>query len=62
MWTLKIELFIFDEMYKPGLLNNEIADEIKSMGYAKELIIADSAERKSIEEIRRYGIRKIHTG
>ncbi|QKJ39613.1 PBSX family phage terminase large subunit [Bacillus altitudinis] len=53
------ELFIFDEMYKPGLLNNEIADEIKSMGYAKELIIADSAERKSIEEIRRYGIRKI---
>ncbi|WEY89761.1 PBSX family phage terminase large subunit [Bacillus subtilis] len=53
------ELFIFDEMYKPGLLNNEIAETITDMGYRKELIIADSAEQKSIAELRKYGLKKI---
>ena len=41
------------------VLNNEIAEKIKSKGWAKELIVADSAEPKSIEELRRYGIRKV---
>ncbi|MBW8281723.1 PBSX family phage terminase large subunit [Bacillus amyloliquefaciens] len=53
------ELYIFDEMYKPGLLNNEIAETITEMGYRKELIIADSAEQKSIAELRKYGLKKI---
>lgn len=53
------KLYIFDEMYEHGLLNNQIADRIKEMGYAKEIIIADSAEQKSIEEIKRYGISRI---
>lgn len=53
------ELYIFDEMYKPGLLNNEIAETITDMGYRKELIIADSAEQKSIAELRKYGLKKI---
>lgn len=53
------ELYIFDEHYERGMLNNEIAEMIKYKGYAKERIIADSAEPKSIEEIRRYGISKI---
>lgn len=53
------ELYIFDEMYKPGLLNNEIAETITDMGYRKELIIADSAEQKSIVELRKYGLKKI---
>lgn len=52
-------LYIFDEFYKKGLLNNEIANEIKIKGYAKEIIIADSAEQKSIEEIKREGISRI---
>lgn len=53
------ELFLFDEHYEKGMLNNEIADMIKRKGYAKELIIADSAEPKSIAELRRYGIHRI---
>ena len=52
--------YIFDEIYKKGLLNNELAKEIKGKGYGKEVIIADSAEQKSIEEIRKlYGVPKI---
>lgn len=53
------KLYIFDEFYKKGLLNDEIAQEIKNKGFSKEIITADSAEQKSIEEIRRYGINRI---
>ncbi len=53
------EIFIFDEMYKPRMTNDEIAEELKKMGYDKCLIIADSAEPKSIEEVRRKGIQRI---
>ncbi|MGH0775282.1 PBSX family phage terminase large subunit [Bacillus mobilis] len=53
------KLYVFDEMYEKGLLNNQIADKIRDMGYAKELIIADSAEQKSIAEIRQYGITRV---
>ena len=52
-------LFIFDEFYKKHLLNNEIAEEIKLRGYSKDEIIADSAEAKSIEEIKRLGVSRI---
>jgi phage terminase large subunit len=53
------KLYIFDEFYKKGLLNDEIAKEIKHKGYQKEIIIADCAEQKSIEEIKREGIQRI---
>ncbi|MDP4147364.1 MAG: PBSX family phage terminase large subunit, partial [Bacillota bacterium] len=53
------QLFIFDEHYKKAMVNTEIAEMIKYKGYAKETIIADSAEPKSIEEIRRAGIPRI---
>lgn len=53
------EIYVFDEIYEKGLLNNEIADKIIEKGYQKEIIIADSAEPKSIEELRKYGIRKL---
>lgn len=53
------ELYIFDEIYERGLLNNEIAEHITSKGWAKEIIVADSAEPKSIDELRRNGIRRI---
>lgn len=52
-------LYILDEVYEKGLLNNQIADLIKYKGLAKEIIIADSAEQKSIEEIRREGVPRI---
>lgn len=53
------KLFIFDEFFKKGLLNDAIAQEIKSKGLSKATIIADSAEQKSIEEIRRTGVQRI---
>ena len=55
----EMEIFIFDEFYKKGMLNNDIAQMIKHKGYAKEKIIADSSEPKSIEEIRRAGIQRL---
>lgn len=53
------KLYIFDEHYQKGMLNNEIAGMIIGKGYSKEIIIADAAEQKSIEEIRRLGVPRI---
>ena len=51
------QLFVFDEMYEKGLSNKKIADNIKSMGYGKERIVADSAEPKSIDELKSLHLR-----
>lgn len=50
-------LFVWDEMYKKGLSNKAINDEVVRMGYSKERITADSAEPKSIDELRGMGLR-----
>ena len=57
--TKNKEIYIFDEFGDTGLLNNDIADHIKVLGYSKNIIYADSAEQKSIEEIKKAGISKI---
>jgi phage terminase large subunit len=41
------------------MVNSEIASMIKYKGYSKEVIYADCAEPKSIEEIKRAGILRI---
>lgn len=51
------QLFVFDEMYERGMSNARIASTIKAKGYGKERITADSAEPKSIDELRSMGIR-----
>lgn len=53
------ELYIFDELYEKALLNDEIASRITEKGYSKEVIVADSAEPKSIADLRRHGLRKV---
>jgi len=53
------ELYIFDEFYEKGLLNDALALKILKKGFGKELIFADSAERKSIDEIKRNGVPRI---
>ena len=53
------EIYIFDEHYQKAMSNKMIADMIKYKGYAKEMIIADGAEPKSIDDIRRNGIYRI---
>ena len=50
-------LFVFDEMYQKAMSNRKIADTIKEMGFGKERITADSAEPKSIDELKTYGLR-----
>ena len=52
-------LWTFDEHYQKGMLNTQIAAMIEYKGYNKEEIIADCAEPKSIEEIKRLGISRI---
>lgn len=51
------QLFVFDEMYEKGLSNKKIAARITEMGFSKERITADSAEPKSIDELRGMGLR-----
>jgi len=52
-------IYIFDEMYEYGLSNRKIYDVIRSKGYKKEVIFADSAEPKSIDELYSLGLRGI---
>ena len=52
-------IYVLEEYVKKGLLNDEISTVIKDLGYAKEVITADSAEKKSIAEIKKNGITRI---
>lgn len=52
-------IYIFKEWGARGKTNPEIAQVISSLGFAKSTIIADSAEQKSIEELRRNGLLRV---
>ena len=52
--------YIIDEVvYQKGLSNKQIADQLANMDRA--LVVADSAEPKSIDEIKSYGINVVGT-
>lgn len=54
------ERIYFDEIcYRSGLTNSDIAGLLRDAGYKGELVICDSAEPKSIEELRRFGVNAI---
>ena len=53
------KLYIFKEWGDTGKTNEELAAIISSLGFSKSVIVADSAEQKSIEEIKRKGISRI---
>ena len=57
--TTNKTLWVFDEMYKQGMSNEDIARDITGAGYSKERIRADSAEPKSIDRLRTLGIQHI---
>lgn len=49
--------YILDEqLYRKGLLNKQIADFINNLNDPECIVIADSAEPKSIDEIKLYGV------
>lgn len=52
-------LYFMEEFVRKRLLNDQIAKAIVQMGYEKEVITADAAEKKSIDEIKRDGITRI---
>ncbi len=52
-------IYIFKTYGARGKTNSELAAIIKDLGFSKSVIIADSAEPKSIEEIKREGIARI---
>lgn len=52
-------LWVFDEMYKPGMSNEAIAAKVTEMGLAKEKITGDSAEPKSIDRLYDLGLSRI---
>lgn len=49
-------LWLDELLYMPGLTNDKIAERLRGLDGA---IVADSAEMKSIDEIKNYGIRNI---
>lgn len=52
-------IYITGEYNRKGMTNDVIADVLVNLGLSKEVIIADSAEQKSIAEIKKAGINRI---
>ena len=50
-------LFIFNEIYKVGMSNRELAEQIKKIKVGNSFITCDSAEPKSIDELKSLGLR-----
>lgn len=50
-------IYVFDEWYKRGVTNIQLAKQIKNMGYGGQRIICDSAEPKAIAELNDLGIK-----
>ena len=56
VWLWNDAIYFNELLYRPGLTNQDIINELNELGVDRYVeIIADSAEPKSIEEIRRAG-------
>lgn len=53
------KIYVFKIWGDTNKTNDELSNIIKSMGFSKSVIIADCAEQKSIEEMKRAGILRI---
>lgn len=52
------KLYVVDEVYETGMLNEDIAERLIQKGHQYKTIYCDSAEPKSIAQLKKYGIRK----
>lgn len=60
IWLHNDELYIKGLIYSTGLSNRELYDKMVSVGVGNnDIVIADSAEPKSIDELHRLGLRGI---
>lgn len=50
-------IYIYDELYEKGLSNRNIYERLTKQGYGKDRWTGDSAEPKSIDELKGYGLR-----
>jgi PBSX family phage terminase large subunit len=50
-------LYVFNELYKVGMSNHAAYQQIKIENKNNEMVLADSAEPKSIHELRQYGLK-----
>lgn len=55
----KKEIYICDEIYNYRMTNEQIALALKAKGWEKKLIVADSSEPKSIDEVKGFGVPRI---
>ena len=53
------EIYVFDEIYQKGMQNTAIYSSIEKLGFKKEIIVADSAEPKSIDHLKSLGLYRI---
>ena len=53
------EIYVFDEIYQKGMQNTAIYNTIEKLGFKKEIIVADSAEPKSIDHLKGLGLYRI---
>nr|DAN95279.1 MAG TPA: terminase large subunit [Caudoviricetes sp.] len=53
------EIYVFDEIYQKGMQNTAIYNNIEKLGFKKEIIVADSAEPKSIDHLKGLGLYRI---
>lgn len=56
---MRKRIYFFDEIYETGLSNPEFADRMKDHGIGKDRVVCDSAEPKSIRELRDNGINAV---
>jgi phage terminase large subunit len=54
----KKTIYVLDELYSTGLTNDVLAEESKKI-ISNQLVVCDSAEPKSIKELRQYGVNAI---
>lgn len=52
-------LYLCEEYYHSQKTLDEVADWLKENGYSRSVIVADSAEPRSIEELKQKNIRRI---
>lgn len=53
------KLYILEEYVRKNMTNDKIAESIIALGYSKEEIRGDSAEKKSNQELRNLGIQRM---
>jgi len=54
----KKTIYVLDELYMTELTNDVLATEVKKI-IGNQLVVCDSAEPKSIKELRQYGVNAI---